>query len=103
MEVTMQITYLQEAQEGFKPSNLYQWKYCKSEELQSDGCNYFLGLYAFPNDTEWRVVSYEDISPLHVSRGIKNRYFEFNRRAIMGAMYECLTHINEELELCETE
>ena len=89
-------TYLQEAQKGFKPSNLYQWKYCKSGE-------FFLGLYAFPNDTEWRVISYEDISPLHVSRGIKNRYFEYNRRAIMGAMYECLTHINEELELCEKE
>ena len=93
----MQITYLHEAQEGFKPSNLYQWNYCKSEELQSDDCNWFFGLYAFPTDSQWRVVSYHDISPMGTDRGIKTRYFEYNRKAIMGAMYECLTHINEEL------
>ena len=83
-------------QESFKPSNLYQWGWCKSED-------WFIGLYAFPNDSKWRVVSYEDISPLHVSGGIKPRLFESNRHAISGAMYECLTHINEELEAWKTE
>lgn len=82
---------------NFEQKNEYQYSAYKTNETDKDNYNYYYGLYAYPNDTQWRICGADRITNSGVNKGFEP-YKQFHNHAIKDAMRECINHINKELE-----
>ncbi len=80
----------------FEQKNQYQWATHKLEESDDEGYNYFLGLYAYPNDDAWRVAGCDAINKYGENKGFEP-YLLCQAQAEKTAMRICLNHMNKKL------